>query len=272
MSDLQIHQQILDLQNKIFSLKISLVKAIEEREYLLRTVKPSIEANYQLKIGVFQIELTQIEVEARRLKKMIHKIQADINQDRKPDIVKIEKELEKEFQKWYRQIKNEAEKIEKAQNRFNNQMTDSQSAEFKKLFRELVKKLHPDINSNLSEAEKEVWLKVLHAYNHGDLEELRALSVLMESSNDGEQIPKEKNELQSQVDSLTIHLKRTEEEITTIQNAHPFDLIDPLDDKSWVENKQSEILDHISQWKQMIMTYADIIEKLLGFKINTLLD
>ncbi len=82
MTTLQVSQDTIELQNKIISLKLSLAKVIEEREYIIWTIKPAIEADFQIKIGVFQLELLQLEVESRRLKSMIHRIQADINRNK----------------------------------------------------------------------------------------------------------------------------------------------------------------------------------------------
>ena len=201
MTTLQVSQDTIELQNKIISLKLSLAKVIEEREYIIWTIKPAIEADFQIKIGVFQLELLQLEVESRRLKSMIHRIQADINRNKKPNIEFIEKELQKEFQKWYKQIEVEAEKIKYAKERFNSQMTQAESSEFKKLFRELVKKLHPDINPNLGEKEKDLWLQVIQTYNRGDLDEMRALSVILEDTHQVE--ISNINELKKQLESFT---------------------------------------------------------------------
>ena len=270
MTTLQVSQDTIELQNKIISLKLSLAKVIEEREYIIWTIKPAIEADFQIKIGVFQLELLQLEVESRRLKSMIHRIQADINRNKKPNIEFIEKELQKEFQKWYKQIEVEAEKIKYAKERFNSQMTQAESSEFKKLFRELVKKLHPDINPNLGEKEKDLWLQVIQTYNRGDLDEMRALSVILEDTHQVE--ISNINELKKQLESFKSHLKKVQEEISTIKSDHPFDLEENLSDEKWVEGKQTEIINGIEQWKQMILTYVDIIENLLGWKVDTMLD
>lgn len=272
MSVLQVSQDTLDLQNNIISLKIALAKAIEKREFLNCTVKPSIESEFQLKIGVFQIESMQLELESRRLKAVISRIQADINHNKKPDIKKIEKDLNKEFKNWYKEIEAEAEKIEKAKDRINNQLSDAESEEFKKLFRECVKKLHPDINPDLGDEKKKLWLQVIQAYKCGDLGELRILSVMLESENENETTSSNMDDLQSQLISLQAHLEKVENDIEVIQKGHPFDLEKQLNDKNWVRTKQAEIKESIEQWKQVIPTYVDIIETLLGYKITTILD
>jgi hypothetical protein len=74
------------------------------------------------------------------------------------------------------------------------------------------------------------------------------------------------------LESFKSHLKKVQEEISTIKSDHPFDLEENLSDEKWVEGKQTEIINGIEQWKQMILTYVDIIENLLGFKVDTMLD
>jgi len=262
----------VELQNKLISLKISLAKAIEEREFIIKTIKPSIEADFQLKIGAFQLELLQLDVECRRLKAMVHRIQADVNHNKKPDLETIEIELQKEFKKWYKHIEREAEKVKDAKDRFDSQMTQTESSEFKKQFRELVKKLHLDINPDLGQNEKELWLQVIQSYNKGDLNELRALSVLMEDTSSPGESTSNIQELNDQLDTLQSHLTKINEDISVIKSAHPFDVEENLSNKKWVKEKQSEITDGIEKCKQMIITYVDIIENLLGFKVDTVLD
>jgi len=74
------------------------------------------------------------------------------------------------------------------------------------------------------------------------------------------------------LDTLQSHLTKINEDISVIKSAHPFDVEENLSNKKWVKEKQSEITDGIEKCKQMIITYVDIIENLLGFKVDTVLD
>src|SRR5690554_2090948 len=63
---------------------------LEEREFLLKTQKPNLLADYQLKLGYKELELYHIRVAALRIKRKIELIQSSLNQDRTPDMEEIE--------------------------------------------------------------------------------------------------------------------------------------------------------------------------------------
>ena len=76
----------------------------------------------------------------------------------------------------------EADKIDKANFLLSNLLSPERSAELRKLYRKLAKELHPDVNQNLTEQQKNLWHAVRRAYESGDLESMRALSVMANDS------------------------------------------------------------------------------------------
>ena len=135
---LKLSAEIIELQKNIASLEQELGKVILEQDEMLNTVKPNLEAEYQKKIGYKELKRMETEITARRYKRQIELIQAAVNRQESIEENRIEKQLDDEFQEWYKKIKEQYEKVKEAEDRLNSLMSDDENKEFKKLYRQLV--------------------------------------------------------------------------------------------------------------------------------------
>jgi len=143
---LQLSPAIIKLQEEISDLEKELGKLILEQDEMVNAVKPNLEAEYQKTIGYKELECLENEITARRLKRQIELIQAAVNRQETIAIEKVEKQLDDEFQEWYEKIDDQYQKVKEAQSRIDGLMSDEDNEEFRKLYRQLVFKLHPDLN------------------------------------------------------------------------------------------------------------------------------
>ena len=157
---LKLSAEIITIQEDIASLEQELGKVIFERDEMLNTVKPNLEAEYQKKIGYKELERMETEITARRFKRQIELIQTAVNRQESIEENRIKKQLDDEFQEWYKKIKEQYQKVKEAEDRLNSLMSDDQNEEFKKLYRQLVFKLHPDLNPNQTKDEENLWHRV----------------------------------------------------------------------------------------------------------------
>ena len=134
-----------------------------------------------------------------------------INKKEEIDIEKIEQMVQQMLDDYYDKINQEAERIEKAQNRLANLMLPEESATMKKLYYEAAKLLHPDVNPNLSEEQKQLWIVISGAYKNGDLQTVRNVTAAIGSLSE---TPEEINEY----DSLTC---ATSAPLATTFRSHP---------------------------------------------------
>ena len=91
---LKLSSEIITLQEDIASLEQELGKVIIERDEMLNTVKPNLEAEYQKKIGYKELERMETEITARRYKRQIELIQAAVNRQESIEEKEIKKQLE----------------------------------------------------------------------------------------------------------------------------------------------------------------------------------
>ncbi len=229
--------QIEELKQHCGLLRDEVATLLAEHDHLIGTVGPNVVAIYATTIGVKEYEALSLDVEVRRLKATIEKVQAIENQGKMPNLEQIEAAVEDELQEWKAKVDKMLDEITASQKRLNNQMTGEESAELQKLYHSLAKKLHPDLNPGLTDKQKLLWQRVQHAYATGNLPEMRALSLLVDDipdeldmPNQVEQLEKRCADLRAQVDSLL-------QKIADIKIQPPLSLKDKLDDPEWVEQQ-----------------------------------
>ena len=58
-------------------------------------------------------------------------------------------------------------------------LTDAETRELKKLYRSVVKRLHPDVNPDVSEAQLQLLNSAIAAYKNSDLAALRIIAAMV---------------------------------------------------------------------------------------------
>ena len=247
---LKLSSEIINLREDIASLEQELGKVIFERDEMLNTVKPNLEAEYQKKIGYKELERLETEITARRYKRQIELIQAAVNRQESIEEKEINKQLDDEFQEWYKKIEDQYQKVKEAEHRLSSLMSDDENKEFKKLYRQLVFKLHPDLNPNQTKDEENLWHRVQLTYKSGALEEMRSLMIILEAQNSAVELPSSKDILEKRQTKLAKQIQKIINNMSELKQGFPFNIVGKLADKAWVNTKVEEIQEQINQWQE----------------------
>ena len=137
----------------------------------------------------------------------------EINHENKIDLEKIDNILSEEFEEYEQQLKAQIEEINYLKSTEIKQLSDEDSRKLKKIYRILIKKLHPDLNPNQRFYEKNMFLRATKAFQNGDLSDLEALLAL---TDDGE------IEEESEIDDLKRLIGDFEEKIEKIKQDYPY--------------------------------------------------
>jgi hypothetical protein len=236
------------------------VRLLNDLDVLQHWGKPQLEALYLSKIGVFQIQLIAIQLDCKSLKRKLEKVRAAINKDLQPDFEQIEKDVEEELGVAYIALNQQMQDLENAKQMLGNLSSPTKSAELRKLYKEMAKKLHPDVNPELTKEQKELWLKVKDAYECGDLDRLKALKIIYEK--ELAQTDDIRNNLTTETLELKIavlkeSIKVLEQQITIIRSEFPFTLEKELKDDEWVANETATLKEELEAMQNQKVAFVE---------------
>ena len=124
----------------------------------------------------------------------------------------------------------------------------------KDLYRKIVKRLHPDVNPNATEHEKELFRKATKAYQEGDIVTLQEIyneifSGVNQEENEGDVTIEKLEEIRR---ILRKQIQAMEEEIRGIQNRTPYKYKELLEDPEKIRLVQEKIQEAISLYEKEI--------------------
>lgn len=240
---------------------------------LIHVARPAMESEYMMKIGRKEYKLFALQVEILRCKRKISLYQSAINQSRNISLEEIEEIIWREFAAYQKQLKEQQKKIKTAEEHFAAQkLSPEETKTIKKLYRDLVRKLHPDLNPDLPPQAAALWNKIVDAYKNSDWEELTFLADMTKEFFKGrkdipdfpgtlEAILKQKNTLQKKRDALIAAIKE-------IQAHPPFSYRELLADPGQILEKRKELNNKILQQKNRLSEIRKILDGLKGLFIR----
>ncbi len=237
------------LKQDCLILSNTLADLFAEKDDLINTVIPNINAKYMATIGIYEYESFKLDLEGRRLKQILENIQALENQNKKPNLEQIEAKVEDELKTWDQKLVELAQKIETGKNRLNSLMSDKETTELRKLYRELARKLHPDINKDFYEQHKTLWTRVQAAYQYSNIDELKAIKLIVDDMPDDISMPNALEQLHEHKNNLKQCIKVLIDDIDTIKSSEEFTLLENLEDSIWVEDRINKCKENIEHFK-----------------------
>lgn len=245
-------KQLASLQLEFLDLFTRHKVMVEDESVILTSI-------YLEKLGHLQLELLEKQTEASRLKMKINLIQAAINRDEKPDLNAIELELNARLQSYYAQIQTQSAALNEAKMVLSHLISEEETQKLKEVFRVLCKRLHPDLNPNQTEEEKDLFIKVKTAYDLQQISELQNILLYLDDST------KEKLDLISsdekierikQLENQVISLKL---KINQLKQSFPFHLEELIRDENYIVAKQEELQIQIKTIEEEVVRCLNII-------------
>ena len=216
-----------------------------------------------LYIHEFGQELTALfseKVECIRLKKCIAFAQQAANHGRKADPSAMRLAVESEMTAYYQQLSEMAQDNERCREiRFAPENTVRQ---VKKIYRDLAKQLHPDLNPETEKNPKlqELWNRIGAAYRAYDLKEMRELQVLAAEAL--RSLGMEAQEIE--IPDVQTRIEELEKEIHEITEKDPYRFRFLLEDDQAVQEKHKEIAEELAQWQDGRRQLEEMLNELLG--------
>ena len=230
---------------------------------------PQIRAEWECAIGVYQTDLLKAQLTARRAKRRLELAQASANRGEDPD-----GPADRELEEWQDTIKERMEEYVAAVTRQQSfePLTPAEERELKRLHRELIRRLHPDVNPGEEDSCLALFMAAQRAYREGDLATLRSLEVATRGM--GADAQKKKDELAAaSPDELEIELASTQaqfavlkERLEDITSTEPYTWRDLLADANWVLNAVAELKGEAEGQRQIKADYDARYQEQFGGK------
>ena len=142
-------------------------------------------------------------------------------------------------------------------------LTDEENKELKKLYRTVVKQLHPDINPDISEAQARLFDNAVTAYKNGDLVFLRLIQEMVgepkaqpESQDVMSVLREENNRLEKMRSSI-------EDSISEIKSSYPYTVKEIVEQPQKEAERRAELQTILEQYNEAIGCYSVKLAEML---------
>lgn len=268
-----VNDEYKKLLDEIKSLKEQLLEKITTQDRLIYHTCKALECEYVTKLGVYEYKIFEFQCKILRIKRKIELIQSKLNRGEPVIIFQIDKILDDEFNSYKEKLESYYENINMAIDFMKAEtLSDEDMKEFKKMYRAIVKKLHPDLNQNLTDKEKELFLKTVEAYESGDISTLRVIyAITIEIIDSGEEkiLSNSIEKLKIQKSDLIKQIEQVVNNIEKIKNSFPYNQKDLLSNETLMKEKIEEYKADLDYCKEIYSQYNKKLDEMLGGKYGT---
>ncbi|WP_296797591.1 hypothetical protein [uncultured Methanobrevibacter sp.] len=244
----------LIIHPEVTSLKDQLAQLILQYDNLISHVGPEIERQYVLKFGILEYELYNLELKIDKLKRKLQLIQIEINHGNEIDLDKIERILQEEFEEYEKQVQAQIDEIKSLEENTPEKLSESDTKKLKKLYRMLVKKLHPDLNPNQTFFELNLFYRAVYCFEHGDLKGLESVAAIL---------PENAGEETTQIDDLKRLVQEYEDKVMELKKKYPFNKKELLEDDESGQKYKNMLNELIEDRKEDILELENKINDLI---------
>lgn len=260
--DVILFPDFKELKSEVDKLRTELSMLVLEYDELRLVVCKNIEAAYMLAVGSLEYKVYEAECLLLRLKRKAELMQAKINRQEKVILSLIEDLLDKEFAEYKEKLRAKMEEMNAAIERSKGQLlSDAETKEIKKLYRRIVKAIHPDLHPDLDKAKIELFSNAVEAYSNGDLNTIRIIDEMVSES----VLPEDSDgavKLKRDAERLTKLIRIIIERIGAIKSEYPYTVRDIVSDPAKIAVRKAELEEILRQYEEMISAYNERINEM----------
>lgn len=226
MSKIKNHNSDLGtLKDNLTSCRNKLFDLLDQWHYMQNVIHPRIMFKYEQIFGEIEFELRKKNAEAERIEKWIE-----------------------EF------ISQNSEKKSNSKNEFssfkNSVIEELDQGEFSKIYRKIVKALHPDLNGRSDEFNK-YWDNIQKAYKNNDLTQLKIFEATICDFKNIKEDPREEL-IKNEIRKLQKYISEEETKLRQLKFNEPYCFENKLNDSRWIINRRSILHNKLNQTERKL--------------------
>lgn len=226
MSKIKNHNSDLGtLKDNLTSCRNKLFDLLDQWHYMQNVIHPRIMFKYEQIFGEIEFELRKKNAEAERIEKWIE-----------------------EF------ISQNSEKKSNSKNEFssfkNSAIEELDQGEFSKIYRKIVKALHPDLNGRSDEFNK-YWDNIQKAYKNNDLTKLKIFEATICDFKNIKEDPREEL-IKNEIRKLQKYISEEETKLRQLKFNEPYCFENKLNDSRWIINRRSILHNKLNQTERKL--------------------
>lgn len=229
------------------------VRLLLEKEKIVKT-------NFQVQqrfielFGDLRLEMLKVEIEIAKIKKEMEYLVRKKNRNESYDLEEMDDFVNQALEGMKAQY--ERMKQEQAQLKNKKILSQEEVKEVKRLYRHLVKLVHPDLNPHQTKEQKELWHQLQEAYQNNDLVWLRELNVLI--------VFKTKGHEEVEIEDLEDKIEVMREEIALLKEEDLYQMRELVFDEEWIEAYKEQYERERSDFEVYLRSLQKEKEKLIG--------
>lgn len=233
--------QFAELMKELNAMKNALAQLLAEKEYMLVYDTVRLEAEYMEKVGHLEYTIFHLDLKLKKLLRKIEIVRSKIAGNEAIDLKQIDAQIEWEFSKSKEEDKKRSEHMcfVEEENKKQKKLSKENQKTLKEMYYKLAKKLHPDINPDITEQELALWHRVQRAYENRDLEEMTMLYEMYEQVLELESELTEREEIVKRIEKIRELIHLTLADIAAIKTTFPFTFEEKLKDDDWLFGKNA---------------------------------
>lgn len=252
------------LRKKLEKLRESLEELLLERDNLYYVVCENIKTQYMLIFGSLEYKVFSAFCKYHRLRRKKALIQARINRKEKIDLSEIESILDVEFADYKEKLDCKIDEINRAISRSHLELLSKEDTILlKELYRKIVRALHPDLNPDLSDRQKDLFYNATESYKAGDLYSIKIIyDIVCAGDIDADNSLTGKS-LMDEIKRLEELAQKIQSDIDLIKSQSPYTWKIYLEDEDKKLEKLNILENELKSYQEAIKTQEEYIEELL---------
>lgn len=216
---------------------------------------------YNRTFGELILKVFEKKVEGIRKKKTLEYCQTFKNHGKNVDMAGLQTYLERQLAEYEKRLKDMVEENEAAKS--TGTVTEAELLQIKRIYRRMVKKIHPDINplTNTNEELKSLWQRLVIAYECNELKELKETEVLINTL----MAKLDMGVMEIEIPDIEVKIAELEEEIERIMNTDPYQYRYLLEDEAAVAEKKKALEEELREYEEYSNRLEEMLNSVLGY-------